>query len=187
VRICIPIVDVTLPSTKLRTSGLRSAAKESERRDKVVKDTRSSASNRRRLGAAACQTSVMISYAHGASPVPLLGETIGENVRRSAERFPENEALVVRQQGYRATYRQLWEQTTELGRALIARGVAAGDRVGIWAPNRFEWVVLQYATARIGAILVNINPAYKTAELEYALNQSGASLLFLARAFPQSA
>jgi fatty-acyl-CoA synthase len=128
----------------------------------------------------------MISYAHGASPVPLLGETIGENLRRTAERYPENDALVVRQQGFRATYRQLWDHTTELARALIGRGVATGDRVGIWAPNRFEWVVLQYATARIGAILVNINPAYKTAELEYALNQSGTSVLFLARAFRQS-
>ena len=128
----------------------------------------------------------MLSYAHGASAVPLLGETIGENLRRTVERFPDREALVVRQQGFRATYRQLWERTTELARALIARGVAVGDRVGIWAPNRFEWVVLQYATARIGAILVNINPAYKTAELEYALNQSGTSVLFLARAFRQS-
>src|SRR5262249_24805031 len=75
---------------------------------------------------------------------------------------------------------------TELARALIARGVAVGDRVGIWAPNRYEWVILQYATARVGAILVNINPAYKTAELEYALNQSGTSVLFLARPFRQS-
>src|SRR5207237_4786176 len=78
---------------------------------------------------------------------------------------------------------EVWEQTGRAARGLLARGVRKGDRVGIWSPNRYEWFVLQYATARIGAILVNINPAYKTAELSYALRQSGASLLVLARAF----
>src|SRR5690606_30031574 len=112
-----------------------------------------------------------LSYAHGASPIPLLGETIGENLRRTVERVGDHEALVVRHQGYRATYREFWEQTGLAARGLLARGVRKGDRVGIWSPNRYEWVVIQYATARIGAILVNINPAYKTAELEYALNQ----------------
>jgi fatty-acyl-CoA synthase len=126
------------------------------------------------------------SYVHGASSVPLLGETIGENLRRTVERVPNAEALVVRHQNYRATYTQLWEQTTQAARGLLARGVKKGDRVGIWSPNRAEWVVLQYATARIGAILVNINPAYKTAELSYALQQSGTSLLVLARAFRTS-
>ena len=126
------------------------------------------------------------SYAHGASAVPLLGETIGENLRRVVEQHGDREALVVRSQGYRATYRQLWDQTTQVARGLMARGVQAGDRVGIWAPNRYEWVVIQYATARIGAILVNINPAYKSTELEYVLNQSGITLLLLARAFRQS-
>src|SRR3954467_7884807 len=126
------------------------------------------------------------SYAHGASTVPLLGETIGENLRRTVERVGDRDALIVRNQGYRATYRELWEQTTRAARGLMARGVQPGDRVGIWAPNRFEWVVIQYATARIGAILVNINPAYKSTELEYVLNQSGISLLLLARAFRQS-
>src|SRR5262245_30955849 len=126
------------------------------------------------------------SYVHGASSVPLLGETIGENLRRTVERVPDSEALVVRHQGYRATYSQLWDQTTRAARGLLARGVQKGDRVGIWSPNRAEWVVLQYATARIGAILVNINPAYKTAELSYALQQSGTSLLLLARAFRTS-
>lgn len=124
-----------------------------------------------------------LSYAHGASPIPLLGETIGENLRRTVERVGDHEALVVRHQGYRATYREFWEQTGLAARGLLARGVRKGDRVGIWSPNRYEWVVIQYATARIGAILVNINPAYKTAELEYALNQSGTSFLILARAF----
>ena len=111
-----------------------------------------------------------LSYAHGTSATPLLGETIGENLRRTVERFGDREALVVRSQDYRATYRQLWDATTQVARGLLALGVEKGDRVGIWAPNRFEWVVVQYATARIGAILVNINPAYKTAELEYALD-----------------
>jgi fatty-acyl-CoA synthase len=125
------------------------------------------------------------SYVHGAHPVPLLGETIGENLRRTVQRFAGREALVVPQQGYRATYGELWEQVGEAARGLMARGVGRGDRVGIWSPNRSEWVVVQYATARIGAILVNINPAYRTAELEYALNQSGVSFLILARAFRQ--
>jgi fatty-acyl-CoA synthase len=126
------------------------------------------------------------SYSHGASPVPLLGETIGENLRRTAVRFGSQEALVVRSQGYRATYRELWDQVGAAAKGLLARGVARGDRVGIWAPNRFEWVILQYATARLGAILVNVNPAYKTSELEYALVQSGVSLLLLSRGFRQS-
>src|SRR5688500_11120539 len=104
------------------------------------------------------------SYAHGASAVPLLGETIGENLRRVVERYGDREALIVRSQGYRATYRQVWEQTSRAARGLMARGVEVGDRVGIWAPNRYEWVVMQYATARIGTILVNINPAYKGTE-----------------------
>jgi fatty-acyl-CoA synthase len=125
----------------------------------------------------------MASYVHGTTLVPLLGETIGANLRRTVARCGDDDALVVRSQGYRATYRELWDQTTALARALMAAGVKAGDRVGIWAPNRFEWVVTQYATARIGAILTNINPAYKTAELRYALTQSGVRLLLLARAF----
>jgi fatty-acyl-CoA synthase len=127
-----------------------------------------------------------LSYAHGASVTALLGETIGDNLRRTARRFPEREALVVRSQGYRATYRELWDATTAVARALLARGVEAGSRVAIWSPNRFEWVVLQFATARVGAVLVNINPAYKTTELKYVLNQSGTRILFLARAFRTS-
>jgi fatty-acyl-CoA synthase len=123
------------------------------------------------------------SYLHGPSLTPLFGETIGDNLRRTVERFGHREAIVVRPQGYRATYRQLWDQTTALARALLASGVQQGDRVGIWSPNRFEWVITQFATARIGAILVNINPAYKTSELQYALTQSGISLLIHARAF----
>lgn len=123
------------------------------------------------------------SYAHGISHVPLLGATIGENLRSTVERFPEHEALVVRSQGFRATYRQLWDLSSRVARGLIGLGVQKGDRVGIWSPNRWEWVALQYGSARAGAILVNVNPAYKTAELEYALRQSGVSLLVLAKMF----
>ena len=104
---------------------------------------------------------MLSSYAHGATDIPLLGETIGENLRRTAERVPAREALVVRSQHYRASYQQLWDATTALAKALVARGIQKGDRVGVWAPNRYEWVIIQYATARIGAILVNVNPAYK--------------------------
>jgi fatty-acyl-CoA synthase len=128
----------------------------------------------------------MFSYASGVSSSPLLGETIGENLRRTVEENGDTEALVVPHQQYRATYRQFWDQVSLAARGLLARGVAKGDRVGIWAPNRFEWVVVQFATARIGAILVNINPAYRTSELEYALGQSGVSFLLLARAFRQA-
>ena len=124
-----------------------------------------------------------LSYVHGAADIPLLGETIGQNLRRTVERSGAQEALVVRHQDYRATYREFWAQTGVAARGLMARGIATGDRVGIWSPNRYEWVVLQYATARIGALLVNINPAYKTAELEYCLNQSSVGFLILARSF----
>ena len=125
----------------------------------------------------------MQSYAHGTSPIPLLGETIGENLRRTVARHGDRDALVVRSQNYRATYRELYDATSALARALIASGIEPGDRVAIWSPNRFEWVITQYAAARIGAILANINPAYKSAELRYALQQSGAKLLLLARQF----
>ncbi len=123
------------------------------------------------------------SYVHGATVVPLLGETIIQNLRRTVHRYPDREALVVPHQGYRATYREFWKQVGVLAQALLARGVQAGDRVGIWSPNRYEWVIVQYATAGIGAILVNINPAYRARELEYVLQQSGISLLILARGF----
>jgi fatty-acyl-CoA synthase len=124
-----------------------------------------------------------LSYAHGTAAVPLLGETIGENFRRTVSRVPGGEALVVPPQGVRYTWRQLEDQVRVCARGLMAHGVQKGDRVGIWSPNRAEWVVLQYATATMGAILVNINPAYKTAELEYVLKQSGVSVLILSRAF----
>jgi fatty-acyl-CoA synthase len=122
-----------------------------------------------------------ISSAKGPAHVPLLDQTIGENLRRTVERFPDREALVVPHQAYRATYAELWLEVDRAARALLARGVRTGDRVGIWAPNRHEWVVTQFATARVGAILVTINPAYQVAELEYALRKAGVSLLVMAR------
>ena len=127
-----------------------------------------------------------LSYVHGASDVPLLGEPIFQNLRRTAARFGDREALVAMHQNYRSTYSELVAQCEVVARGLMARGVKPGDRVGIWSPNRFEWVVVQYATAAMGAILVNINPAYRTSELDYALNQSGISFLILAAAFRQA-
>ncbi|HEY8862782.1 MAG TPA: AMP-binding protein [Candidatus Dormibacteraeota bacterium] len=127
-----------------------------------------------------------LSYVHGASDVPLLGEPIFQNLRRTAARFGDREALVAAHQNHRSTYSELVAQCEVVARGLMARGVKPGDRVGIWSPNRFEWVVVQYATAAMGAILVNINPAYRTSELEYALNQSGISFLILAARFRQA-
>ncbi|HXB05439.1 MAG TPA: AMP-binding protein [Candidatus Angelobacter sp.] len=127
-----------------------------------------------------------MSYVQGASDVPLLGETIFQNLRRTAERFGDREALVAAHQDRRTTYRRLVEECEVVARGLMARGVKRGDRVGIWSPNRYEWVIVQYATAAMGAILVNINPAYRTTELEYALNQSGISFLVLAARFRQA-
>ena len=115
------------------------------------------------------------SYASGTSTVPLLGETIGDNLRRTVARFGDREALVDRGSGRRFTYTELFDAVEALAAGLVAAGVGKGDRVGIWAPNRWEWVILQYATADMGAILVNINPAYRTHELEYVLNQAGIS------------
>ncbi len=131
-------------------------------------------------------TTFPLSHSAGPRDAPLLELTIGEGLRRTVERFGEREALVVREQGYRATYRELWDEVSLAARGLLARGVRTGDRVGIWAPNRHEWLVIQYATARIGAILVTINPAYKAAELQYALTKTGVSLLVLARGFRQA-
>ncbi|MEU2111096.1 AMP-binding protein [Streptomyces sp. NPDC019507] len=118
-----------------------------------------------------------LSYTHGTGTVPLLGDTIGRSLARMIEAHPDREALVDVPSGRRWTYAELGADVDELARALLARGVAKGDRVGIWAVNCPEWVLVQYATARIGAIMVNINPAYRAHEVEYVLNQSGISLL----------
>ena len=117
------------------------------------------------------------SYASGTSDVPLLGETIGDNLDRTVAAGPGREALVDVPTGRRWTYAQLRADVDALALGLLGDGVAKGDRVGIWAPNMPEWTLLQYATAKIGAILVNINPSYRTHELEYVLKQAGISLL----------
>jgi fatty-acyl-CoA synthase len=127
-----------------------------------------------------------LSYSHGASSVELLGETIGANLRRIAARFGAAEVLVDAPTGRRWTYAQFDADTDTLARGLIATGLAAGDRVGIWAPNCAEWVQLQYATAKAGIILVNINPAYRSHELSYALRQSGVTMLVSAESFKTS-
>ncbi|MFB9681031.1 AMP-binding protein [Streptosporangium vulgare] len=119
----------------------------------------------------------MLSYSCAVSGAPLLGETIGENFERTVARFGDREALVDVPDGRRWTYAELDADVDLLARALMARGVAKGDRVGIWAPNRAEWVIVQYATAKIGAILVNVNPAYRSHELDYVVRQSGMRLL----------
>jgi fatty-acyl-CoA synthase len=125
----------------------------------------------------------MISYAQGTGGVPLRGETIGAMWNAAAVAHAERNAIVSRHQGIRWTYAQMHEQVELCARGLLARNVGIGDRVGIWAPNVAEWVVLQFATAKVGAILVNINPSYRLHELEYALRQSGCSLLVLAPGF----
>jgi fatty-acyl-CoA synthase len=127
-----------------------------------------------------------LSYSHGTGATPLIGETIGAHLQGIVSRFGANEALVVRHQDVRLTYAELWELSTQCARGLIAHGVERGDRVGIWSPNRYEWVVLQYAAARVGAVLVNVNPAYRATELQYALKQSSVSLLVLAERFRQT-
>ncbi|MDR3350808.1 MAG: AMP-binding protein [Prevotellaceae bacterium] len=127
-----------------------------------------------------------LSYEHGLSDIPLKGQTIGENLRETVGKYGDREALVVVEQNYRATYKEFWAQTTEVSKGLMAYGIKRGDRVGIWAANRFEWVLVQYATARIGAIMVNINPAYKTTGLQYALEQSRIDLLIAASHFRQT-
>jgi fatty-acyl-CoA synthase len=121
----------------------------------------------------------MQSYVHGVSDVPLLGETVGALVDRIAARYGANDAIVSLHQGVRMTYAELKAATDVFARGLAALGVAHGDRVGIWSTNTWEWIVAQYATPKIGAILVNINPAYRTSEATYALRQSGVSTLIV--------
>jgi fatty-acyl-CoA synthase len=126
------------------------------------------------------------SYARGADTPPLLSETIGANLERTIARFPDRDAVVSCAQGQRYTYAELGHAVDELARGLIAAGLSAGDRVGIWSPSRTEWTLVQYATARLGVILVNINPAYRTSELEYVLRQSGCRMLIAAPEFKTS-
>src|ERR1700682_3647774 len=127
-----------------------------------------------------------LSYANGPSTVALLGETIGANLERTVGRWPDHEALVSLDRGARYTYAELNEMVDLVARGLLDLGIEVGDRVGMWSPNCAEWVFVQFATAKLGAILVNINPAYRTSELEYVLRQSGCRLLVAAESFKTS-
>src|SRR3984885_12824594 len=124
--------------------------------------------------------SAALSYSSGESATALLGDTIGSNFDATVRAFGDREALVDRPAGRRWTYAELAADVDALALGLLEMGIVKGDRVGIWAPNCAEWTLTQYATAKIGAILVNINPAYRTRELEFVLNQSGAKLLVCA-------
>jgi fatty-acyl-CoA synthase len=127
-----------------------------------------------------------LSYASAASAVPLLGETIDANLRRAVAGFADRDAVVDQASGRRLSYAELDVAVDGLARGLLARGVTARDRVGIWAPNCLEWFLTQFATARVGAILVNINPSYRTHELEYVLRQAEIGMLVSATAFKVS-
>lgn len=127
-----------------------------------------------------------LSYVSGPSSQPLIGETIGHHFQRSVQRWGQRPALVVRQQGVRWTYAELGARVDALAAGLLALGLEPGDRVAIWSPNNAEWLVTQFATAKAGLILVNINPAYRLSELEYALNKVGCRALITAGAFKTS-
>ncbi len=127
-----------------------------------------------------------LSHTVGATEPALLTTTIGDNLRHTVEANGQRDALIVRQQGIRYTYDQLWAEVDRLARALVARGFVKGDRIGVWAPNVAEWVLVQFATARIGVIQVNINPAYRTHEVQYALAQSGCRGLIAVTDFKTS-
>ena len=127
-----------------------------------------------------------ISYVHGARDVPLLGETLGQNLDRTAARFPDNPALIVPTQGVRWSYAELVARAEAFAAGLLGLGLERGDRVGIWSLNNAEWVVVQFATAKAGLILVNINPSYRLTELEFALNKVGCKALVTATAFKTS-
>jgi fatty-acyl-CoA synthase len=131
-------------------------------------------------------TSVALSYTSAVSDTPLLGDTIGANLDRAVARHGDREALVDVPTHRRWTYNELDVEVDELARGLLELGVARGDRVGIWSPNCAEWVLLQYATAKVGAILVNVNPSYRSHELRYVVNQSGMRLLVAAVAHKTS-
>jgi fatty-acyl-CoA synthase len=122
----------------------------------------------------------------GRTDIPLLDDTIGANLARTVAAHGDREALVARHQGVRWTYDELAARVDRCARGLLALGLEAGDRVGLWSPNYAEWTLLQFATAEIGVILVNVNPAYRTHELQYALAQSGCRMLFAAPSFKTS-
>src|SRR5215813_275305 len=126
------------------------------------------------------------SYVHGASATPLIGDTIGMHFDRIVERFGGRDALIVRHQQIRWTYRELKERVDAFAAGLLALGLARSDRIGIWSPNNAEWVIAQFATAKAGLILVNINPAHRITELEYALAKAGCASLITAAQFKSS-
>lgn len=126
------------------------------------------------------------SYHHRGGDPPLLGVTIPEHFAAIARRFPDREAVVGMPQGRRLTYAQLAAAVDALARGLLGLGFAKGDRIGIWSTNNIEWLLLQLATARIGAVIVNINPAYRPRELAYALSRSEVQGLFAIPAFRTS-
>lgn len=128
----------------------------------------------------------MPSYVHGASATPLLSQTIGQFFDFACDNWATRPALVVRHQNVRLTYSELRRSVDELAAGLLALGLEPGDRIGIWSPNNMEWVLAQFATAKVGLILVNINPAYRLSELEYALNKVGCNALILAEQFKTS-
>ena len=128
----------------------------------------------------------MLSYDAGATSPPLLDETIGDNLAKTVEAFGDRDAVVECATGRRWTYHEFHEATRRIATALIDRGTKPGDRIGVWSPNCAEWTMLQYATAQAGAILVNINPAYRADELEYALNKSSMCTVFAAQEFKSS-
>lgn len=127
-----------------------------------------------------------LSYTRGSAAKALLAQTIGEVFDQTVARYPEGEALVVRHQSLRYTWQQLAEAVDLHARALLALGLKTGDRLGVWAPNCAQWCISQFASAKLGVILVNINPAYRVSELEYVLKQSGCQWLVCAGAFKTS-
>ncbi len=131
-------------------------------------------------------SSLTLSYVHGASSAPFLDTTIGRHFDLATERYPQREALVVRHQSIRWTYAELRERVDRCASGLLSLGLEPGDRVGIWSPNNSEWTVTQFATAKAGLVLVNINPAYRLSELEYALNKVGCRALVTASSFKSS-
>ena len=127
-----------------------------------------------------------LSYAHGASETPLIYQTIGTRFDEAAARWPECEAVVVCDQGVRLTFAELKREVDRLATGLLSLGLRPGDRIGIWSPNNIAWIITQYATAKAGLILVNINPAYRVAELEYALNKVECRALITTDRFKSS-
>jgi fatty-acyl-CoA synthase len=126
------------------------------------------------------------SYVHGASQQPLIGKTIGQMFDEACQHHAERDALVVRQQGIRWSYAQLQEQVDRMACSLMRLGLEPGERIGIWSQNNAEWVLTQFATAKAGLVLVNINPAYRRAELEYAINKVGCRALIASPSFKSS-